>query len=118
MKNANILTVGDLVQFTEEELIHARFMRKTVNEIKEIIGSMGLHLGTQVAGSQHSQAVTPRAPEIGFRESVEADVIILLDNLAGLTALLQPRIDYLLSDAFAGVVSFVGALTLSVLADD
>ncbi len=46
LKNANIHTVGDLVQKTEQELLRTKnFGRKSLNEIKEILAGMGLELG-------------------------------------------------------------------------
>ena len=46
LKNANIQTIGDLVQKSEAEMLRTKnFGRKSLNEIKEILHSMGLHLG-------------------------------------------------------------------------
>ena len=46
LKNANIKTIGDLVQKNEAEMLKYRnFGRKSLNEIKEIIVEMGLGLG-------------------------------------------------------------------------
>ena len=46
LKNANIKTIGDLVQKNEAEMLKYRnFGRKSLNEIKEIITEMGLGLG-------------------------------------------------------------------------
>ena len=42
LKNANIQTIGDLVQKTEAEMLRTKnFGRKSLNEIKEILASMG-----------------------------------------------------------------------------
>src|ERR1700719_3015583 len=46
LKNANIQTIGDLVQKTEAEMLRTKnFGRKSLNEIKEILGSLGLSFG-------------------------------------------------------------------------
>jgi DNA-directed RNA polymerase subunit alpha len=49
LKNANIKTIGDLVQRTESEMLRTKnFGRKSLNEIKEILSEMGLSLGMKV----------------------------------------------------------------------
>jgi DNA-directed RNA polymerase subunit alpha len=46
LKNANIQTIGDLVQKTESEMLRTKnFGRKSLNEIKEILGTLGLTFG-------------------------------------------------------------------------
>ncbi len=46
LKNANIQTISDLVQKTEAEMLRTKnFGRKSLNEIKEILGSLGLSFG-------------------------------------------------------------------------
>ncbi|HUQ93129.1 MAG TPA: DNA-directed RNA polymerase subunit alpha [Bryobacteraceae bacterium] len=46
LKNANIGTIGDLVQKTEAEMLRTKnFGRKSLNEIKEILGGLGLGFG-------------------------------------------------------------------------
>lgn len=46
LKNANIKTIADLVQKTENEMLRTKnFGRRSLNEIKDILSSMGLHLG-------------------------------------------------------------------------
>ncbi|HEY3742344.1 MAG TPA: DNA-directed RNA polymerase subunit alpha [Bryobacteraceae bacterium] len=46
LKNANIQTIGDLVQKTEGEMLRTKnFGRKSLNEIKEILGGLGLGFG-------------------------------------------------------------------------
>jgi DNA-directed RNA polymerase subunit alpha len=46
LKNANIQTIGDLVQKTEAEMLRTKnFGRKSLNEIKEILGGHGLSFG-------------------------------------------------------------------------
>jgi len=49
LKNANIQTIVELVQKTDGEMLKTRnFGRKSLNEIKEILEDMGLHLGMKV----------------------------------------------------------------------
>jgi DNA-directed RNA polymerase subunit alpha len=51
LKNDNIVYIGDLVQKTEAEMLRTpNFGRKSLNEIKEVLAQMGLHLGMEVAG--------------------------------------------------------------------
>jgi DNA-directed RNA polymerase subunit alpha len=46
LKNANIQTIGDLVQKTEAEMLRTKnFGRKSLNEIKEILSTLGLGFG-------------------------------------------------------------------------
>jgi DNA-directed RNA polymerase subunit alpha len=49
LKNDNIIYIGDLVQKTEAEMLRTpNFGRKSLNEIKEILANMGLHLGMKI----------------------------------------------------------------------
>jgi DNA-directed RNA polymerase subunit alpha len=49
LKNADIRTLADLVQRTEQEMLRTKnFGRKSLNEIKEIIELMGLHFNMRV----------------------------------------------------------------------
>ncbi len=49
LKNDNIIYIGDLVQKTEAEMLRTpNFGRKSLNEIKEVLTQMGLHLGLEV----------------------------------------------------------------------
>jgi DNA-directed RNA polymerase subunit alpha len=51
LKNDNIVYIGDLIQKTEAEMLRTpNFGRKSLNEIKEVLASMGLHLGMEVPG--------------------------------------------------------------------
>jgi len=65
LKNANIQTIGELVQKTEAEMLKTKnFGRKSLNEIKEILASMGLSLGMKI--DEHGNAVpgAPPAPSL------------------------------------------------------
>ena len=49
LKNDNIVYIGDLIQKSEAEMLRTpNFGRKSLNEIKEVLASMGLHLGMEV----------------------------------------------------------------------
>ena len=49
LKNDNIVYIGDLVQKTESEMLRTpNFGRKSLNEIKEVLSSMGLRLGMDI----------------------------------------------------------------------
>jgi len=50
LKNDNIIYIGDLVQKSETEMLRTpNFGRKSLNEIKEVLAQMGLHLGMEIA---------------------------------------------------------------------
>jgi len=62
LKNANIQTIGDLVQKTEAEMLRTKnFGRKSLNEIKEILSGLGLTFGMKfdAQGRLVSPAGTP-----------------------------------------------------------
>jgi len=49
LKNDNIIYIGDLVQKSEAEMLRTpNFGRKSLNEIKEVLGNMGLALGMEI----------------------------------------------------------------------
>jgi len=49
LKNDNIIYIGDLIQKSEAEMLRTpNFGRKSLNEIKEVLAQMGLHLGMEV----------------------------------------------------------------------
>ncbi|MGA3098622.1 MAG: DNA-directed RNA polymerase subunit alpha [Bryobacteraceae bacterium] len=63
LKNANIQTIGELVQKTEAEMLRTKnFGRKSLNEIKEILANMGLALGMRI--DAHGRLVAP-PPQTG-----------------------------------------------------
>jgi DNA-directed RNA polymerase subunit alpha len=56
LKNANIRTIRELVQKTEAEMLKTKnFGRKSLNEIKEILHSMGLSLGMRLDQPAHTE---------------------------------------------------------------
>lgn len=49
LKNDNIIYIGDLVQKSESDMLRTpNFGRKSLNEIKEVLSTMGLHLGMEI----------------------------------------------------------------------
>jgi len=68
LKNANIQTIGELVQRSEAEMLKTKnFGRKSLNEIKEILANMGLSLGMRIDEQGNAvpaapSAATPGAP--------------------------------------------------------
>jgi DNA-directed RNA polymerase subunit alpha len=61
LKNANIQSIGDLVQKTEAEMLRTKnFGRKSLNEIKEILG--GLQLGFGMKPDASGKLVLPGSP--------------------------------------------------------
>jgi len=62
LKNADIKTIGELVQKTEAEMLKTKnFGRKSLNEIKEILGEMGLSFGMKINGE--GRPIQPPNPE-------------------------------------------------------
>jgi DNA-directed RNA polymerase subunit alpha len=62
LKNANIRTIGELVTKSEAEMLKTKnFGRKSLNEIKEILQSMGLGLGMKL--DEHGKPVMPTSAE-------------------------------------------------------
>jgi DNA-directed RNA polymerase subunit alpha len=62
LKNANIKTIRELVQKTEPEMLKTKnFGRKSLNEIKDILTSMGLSLG--IVLDENGQIVKAASPE-------------------------------------------------------
>jgi len=63
LQNANIKTIGDLVQRTEAEMLKTKnFGRKSLKEIKEILAEMGLSLGMKLENWPPKHA--PVAPKV------------------------------------------------------
>jgi DNA-directed RNA polymerase subunit alpha len=60
LKNADIKTIGELIQKTEAEMLKTKnFGRKSLNEIKEILGNMGLSLGMRIDPSSRTGGSAP-----------------------------------------------------------
>ena len=63
LQNAKIETIGELVQKTENEMLKTKnFGRKSLNEIKQILESMGLSLGMKLEGFDPSKIKAKAAP--------------------------------------------------------
>ncbi|MGD0309488.1 MAG: DNA-directed RNA polymerase subunit alpha [Acidobacteriota bacterium] len=61
LKNADIKTIGELVQKTEPEMLKTKnFGRKSLNEIKEILAEMGLSFGMKL-GDDGKPLPAPKA---------------------------------------------------------
>jgi DNA-directed RNA polymerase subunit alpha len=72
LKNANIQTIGDLVQKTEPEMLRTKnFGRKSLNEIKDIIGGLGLGFGMKF--DSQGRLVTPAGQPAVF-EPADGDL--------------------------------------------
>ena len=66
LKNANIQTIGDLVQKTEAEMLRTKnFGRKSLNEIKEILSNLGLTFGMKFDAQGRLVAPPPSLPHMG-----------------------------------------------------
>jgi DNA-directed RNA polymerase subunit alpha len=64
LKNANITTIRELVQKTEQEMLKTKnFGRKSLNEIKEILTAMGLSLGMKFDEKGNAVAPVPELPQ-------------------------------------------------------
>ncbi len=70
LKNANIQTISELVQKGDGEMLKTRnFGRKSLNEIKEILEEMGLHLGMKLEEEDIKQITAARK-----KKDMETDV--------------------------------------------
>jgi DNA-directed RNA polymerase subunit alpha len=64
LKNANIRTIADLVQKTEQEMLRTKnFGRKSLNEIKEILVSMGLYFNMKIDMPMLEEAASRKLTE-------------------------------------------------------
>ncbi len=80
LKNANIQTIGDLVQKTEAEMLRTKnFGRKSLNEIKEILSGLGLSFGMKfdaqgrLVSPSGTPAVIGMPIEAGITDEGEGD---------------------------------------------
>jgi DNA-directed RNA polymerase subunit alpha len=65
LRNAQIQYIGQLVQKTEQEMLKTKnFGRKSLNEIKEILIEMGLHLGMKVENFVPPDQMSERKEEV------------------------------------------------------
>ena len=64
LKNANITTIRELVQKSEQEMLKTKnFGRKSLNEIKEILAAMGLSLGLKFDEKGNPMIPAPESPQ-------------------------------------------------------
>ena len=71
LKNANIQTIAELVQKTDGEMLRTRnFGRKSLNEIKEILEDMGLHLGIKIDEEDLKQI-----NQVRKKKEVDTDIV-------------------------------------------
>lgn len=64
LQNANIRYIGELVQRTEGEMLKTKnFGRKSLNEIKEVLGSMDLQLGMNLESFPSRKELEQRSRE-------------------------------------------------------
>ena len=82
LKNANIQSIGDLVQKTEGEMLRTKnFGRKSLNEIKEILGSLGLGFGMKY--DSQGRLVGPSGAPVALPEPGEEGFLIAGGTRAG-----------------------------------
>jgi DNA-directed RNA polymerase subunit alpha len=75
LKNANIQTLDELVQKTDSEMLRTRnFGRKSLNEIKETLEDMGLHLGVKLEADDLKQIALSRKKKEVEIEAVDVDI--------------------------------------------
>jgi DNA-directed RNA polymerase subunit alpha len=73
LKNANIQTIGDLVQKSEAEMLRTKnFGRKSLNEIKEILASLGLTFGMKFDGQ--GRLVSPSGAPASIGTPIAVDL--------------------------------------------
>ncbi|MFZ0594878.1 MAG: DNA-directed RNA polymerase subunit alpha [Bryobacteraceae bacterium] len=76
LKNANIQTIGDLVQKSEAEMLRTKnFGRKSLNEIKEILAGLGLSFGMKfdAQGRLVSGGAPSLPPPIDYDDGRDAE---------------------------------------------
>jgi DNA-directed RNA polymerase subunit alpha len=75
LKNANIQTIGDLVQKSESEMLRTKnFGRKSLNEIKEILSGLGLSFGMKFDAQGRLVGGAPPAPSSDFGQDEYAGI--------------------------------------------
>ncbi|MFN3323626.1 MAG: DNA-directed RNA polymerase subunit alpha [Bryobacteraceae bacterium] len=83
LKNANIQTIGDLVQKTEAEMLRTKnFGRKSLNEIREILGGLGLGFGMKL--DAQGRLVMPAGGPAPLPPPSEGDQNDSEDELSGI----------------------------------
>jgi DNA-directed RNA polymerase subunit alpha len=73
LKNANIQTIGDLVQKTEAEMLRTKnFGRKSLNEIKEILGGLGLSFGMRF--DSQGRLISPSGAPVTIGQPIPVEI--------------------------------------------
>ncbi len=73
LKNANIQTIADLVVRTESDMLKTKnFGRKSLTEIREILGVMGLGLGMRF--DEHGRLIPPTPSEMAAAAKADAEI--------------------------------------------
>jgi hypothetical protein len=81
LKNDGIVYLGDLVQKTEAEMLRTpNFGRRSLNEIKEVLYQMGLHLGMEVPGWSASSEFLANKRRFDFLTSQVGEICAKLDD--------------------------------------
>lgn len=71
LQAANIKFIGELVQKTEQEMLKTKnFGRKSLKEIKDILASMGLHLGMRIDNWEELKARWERVQQDKQKSSI------------------------------------------------
>ena len=79
LKNANIQTIGDLVQKSEAEMLRTKnFGRKSLNEIKEILGGLGMQFGMRF--DSEGRLVLPSGTPAILEGSGESDEVETIND--------------------------------------
>lgn len=76
LKEAEINTIGDLVAFNKTDLLHFRSLgKKTLQEIENIVETMGFQFGMEVWQlTQENDITPPRVPGIGVLSESKGDI--------------------------------------------
>ena len=112
LKNSNMVYVGDLVQKSEADLLRdTTFGYKSLNEIKNVLALMGLHLGVEIPGW----------PPSDLDKLAQAFADQRLSNDSMRVGLLETEINNIcqsLNDAWASQVAAFGSADNPIISDD
>jgi hypothetical protein len=110
LKNDNIIYIGDLVQRTQGELLRTPNVgHRVLNEIKEVLAQMGLHLGMDVPGWPPENIEQLKKNTEGF-EKAEARVAFLEKK--------TKAICQALSDPWPSTVAMLGSADNPIISDE
>ena len=81
LRQAEIRTIGDLVQKTEAEMLKYRnFGRKSLKEIEDVLTTMGLSLGMEVPSAYSGRARMAAPEAIGAATPMDDDELLSMDE--------------------------------------